>query len=63
MQRGVKGKIPGNISPLYDASVRFHLLLYDAAWSQILPLHDATESRILPLHDAAVNQIGNESQV
>jgi hypothetical protein len=59
MQRRVKGKIPGNISPLHDAAVRFHSPLHDAVGIQILPLHDATGSQILPPQDAAGSQFGN----
>ncbi len=35
MQRGVKGKIPSNISPLHCAAVRFYSPLHYAAGSQI----------------------------
>ncbi len=48
MQRGVIGKIPGTISPLHNAAVRFHL-----------PLKDAVDSQIFLLHDAAGSQFGN----
>ncbi len=48
MQQGVKGKIPGNISPLHDA-----------VGIQILPLHDATGSQILRPQDAAGSRFGN----
>ncbi len=59
MQRGVKGKIPGNIFPLHDAVVRYHSPLHDAVGNQILPLHDAMGSQILPLQDAAGSEFGN----
>jgi hypothetical protein len=44
MQRGVKGKVSGNISPLLDAAVRFHSPLHDAAGTQIFPLHNVAGS-------------------
>ncbi len=47
MQLGVKWRIPGNISPLHDAAVRF------------LPPHDTVGSQILPPHDAAGSQLGS----
>ncbi len=55
----MKEKISGNISPLHDAAVRFHLPLHDAAGSQILPPHNAAGSQILPLHDAVGSQFGS----
>jgi alpha-D-ribose 1-methylphosphonate 5-triphosphate synthase subunit PhnH len=46
--RGVNRKIPGNISPLHNGTVRFHS-----------PLHDAAGSLILSLHDVAGSQFGS----
>ncbi len=59
MQRGVKGKIPGNIYPLHDAAVRINSPLHDAAESQILPPQDAVGSQVLTPHDAAGCQFGS----
>ena len=48
MQRRIKTKILGKISPLHDA-----------AGSQISPLHHAAGSQISPLHNTAGSQIKN----
>jgi hypothetical protein len=59
MQRRIKTKILGKISPLHNAAGSQIFPLHHAAGSQISPLHNTAGSQISPLHHAAGSQIKN----